>query len=165
MGWKRRRTDEHVGVEDNSIVKSRSVRCFPEAEAWDAAAIDGIRVRAWETHPPEEVPGERRPSEVIRPEPEPFPTEEVRRMSHEKVPRNLGIQRQDLAEFGFTANCAKCQHILLGAGGRSNIAHSDECRQRIYAEMGTRPLEREKSSKGPGGASESTRNTEQRTAT
>ena len=65
-------------------------------------------------------------------------------MSHETVPRNLGIQRQDLAEFGFTANCAKCQHILLGAGGRSNMAHSDECRQRIYADMGTRPLEREK---------------------
>ena len=110
------RSDEHLAVrlEDSVVVRCRSVRCFPEAEAWDGGAVDSIRVRAWESKPSEEEQEVREPSAALRPVDTEFSQEEVRRLVVDTIPRNLNIMRKDRLEFGFAANCSKCQAILLG---------------------------------------------------
>ena len=49
--------------------------------------------------------------------------------------KRLYIRQEDIVSFGHTPGCPRCEHSMRYGAGRTNIPHSDLCRQRIAAEL------------------------------
>ena len=49
------------------------------------------------------------------------------------VPRRARLGQQDFEDFGYTQGCRGCEYLQTGIGQRQN--HSDQCRDRIEAEL------------------------------
>ena len=49
--------------------------------------------------------------------------------------KRLYIRQEDIVSFGHAPGCPRCEHSMRYGAGRTNIPHSDFCRQRIAAEL------------------------------
>ena len=45
--------------------------------------------------------------------------------------KRLYVKQADLDAFGYTPDCMRCRHAMKYGPGRTNMPHSDQCRQRI----------------------------------
>ena len=140
--------EHHVGIRNGNVVRARSCVRVVEPVRWDKLAIK--RVRGVPGCPKFTEDGEPTADDIERSDnPHDFAAEELdgnwrksarpARSSKPEPPlesldpKRVRITRNDLDKFGTTAGCPRCIQHDLG-NFHSKLAHSEECRSRIYAE-------------------------------
>ena len=89
--------------------------------------------RPWNFNPKKEEQEGAAP-EVIPFEPKPDEEREPELVS-KYVPRGVKMTKAEIAEYGYTKGCRKCEFMRRGDASHPSLGHSQECRQRIEAEM------------------------------
>ena len=135
-------SEEHLVWCDGQVARTRCVRLLTGPDTWDPELVMGVNCAVWDCsgHLEQEEPEQQQVGvevdheggvEGVQPEravPPPDP-----------VPRSLQIQAKHLQRFGFTPGCPKCQRTIAGDYSNARIAHSTECRARVYAAMRSSP--------------------------
>ena len=128
-----------VGLASGDVVCARAiVRLVPEVR-WDAEKVSAIRITPFEF--------KTRAQDVIEEDPDPHNHSEPKVTDGDKKSmRRLKLYDKDLAGFGYTEGCPRCDFVRRGQLVRARgVRHTEECRERIYDAMrkaGTEKLQR-----------------------
>ena len=124
------KSDEHLIVDNQKLIRANAIQCLPEEEAWDASIVMTLKIVPWNlasqgTTAPEceVIPTERR-AEV--------PTTTT---YNSAVPRSIYVQRQHLDRYGYTKGCQKCESMRFGGDETVRTQHSEKCRNRVRNRM------------------------------
>ena len=98
----------------------------PEGNKWDKDELAKVRVTPWSLHVPQDA-------EVVFKEKK---QSEAKNLEDKVIiARNLYVKASDLAEYGLTRGCLKCDHELANGAGRTSQPHSSRCKSRILGEL------------------------------
>ena len=117
---------------DKCIREVRAVLRVPLPERWDREALQSVDAWPRRLEPAPEageaqvVPGPIPAADVPPPEAPPPPAR--------RDPYPLYIQKGDLARYGYSEGCVKCDRILHGQPVHG-FRHSEACRRRIEREL------------------------------
>jgi hypothetical protein len=130
LGRKWGTTIHRIGVGD-VVREVRATQRRPLVERWCRDALSSIRATPWLNPAPADGGGAELP--VLAPR---VPTEEPAPPPPTPAyqPRRLYIRKEDLDQFGYTANCRRCILMRNGEAGRG-VAHHEECRRRVEEAM------------------------------
>ena len=100
---------------------------LPTTLKWDAALMQSVNVTPFDQHvaPQPEVifkPDETAKDMQVRPD-------------ERTIARKVYIRQEDLQAFGYTRECAKCQHEIQHGPNKSGKPHSAACRARSMEEL------------------------------
>ena len=97
---------------------------FPDALKFSVEDAQAVNLTPHNVH-------DSRPHDAAFREPI-FPSAPVPQDDPAKNLKRLYVRQADLDLFGYTPGCARCDHTRMYGKGRTQIAHSDACRLRIY---------------------------------
>ena len=113
-----------------TICYARTVLRVPNADKFDSSKVAAVKVNPWSLHVPKQPDVVFRDQVEKREEAAEAPTRNARRVY---------IKPADIAQFGYTSGCPKCEHEMKYGAGRCTIAHSETCRRRIMEELAKTP--------------------------
>ena len=113
--------------ERKMIRMARTVKLVPEIAKWDAGSIESLKPTPFSEHIAQDqgvVFQERdaKPGDADLP-------------AKSQLSRRLYILQRDLANFGFSVGCPKCDHERRYGPGQTTKSHSNACRERIRGEL------------------------------
>ena len=128
LGYNRSNHTFIVGTEDGQKVEARSVTRRHGRDRWDADAL--AKVRTTPTDGKARVERERTRFHDIAGD-----RGATAEAAAPRPAREMRINREDLTEYGYDADCPQCKHILKYGKSRKGMSHSMQCRKRIAEAM------------------------------
>lgn len=122
------RTGAVMGLTPNGVKFGTGVTRLSESERWSTEGLNELRGVPWELNPRvREVRAVGVGDSVAIPR--------LPLASGGPVPRSFYVKREDVKpdKYGFTQGCVSCENIMRT--GRSGVAHTSECRDRIFRLM------------------------------
>ena len=124
-------TPHHRIGDSESVWETRAVQRRPETERWCPEPLGAIRATPWRNPAP---PAGEEPVAVLPPLPagERIPA----RVPDEanRAIKSVYIRNVDLAKYGYTAGCGRCEKMRLGKSVHGT-SHNPACRARIELAM------------------------------
>jgi len=115
-------------VKDDKMAKARTVMRLPNVMKWNKDDIEAL------THTPYTGYEPKEPGVTIREQIE--ETAQQVRQEQSAKPRSMYVRPSDMADFGHTDGCPKCDHVLrYGPHRAQGKAHSEACRNRMIKEL------------------------------
>ena len=112
-----------------------AIKRMAEPDRWQAGELDLLRGTPWDMRVADEAGRHAQPrAEVERPLAHPPRPEEA------EGARARYVTRADVDKYGMTDHCPGCLSIVIT--GRAEVAHSEECRERIAGMMQEDPVGR-----------------------
>lgn len=133
LGHARSTSETIIGAKEGAV-KAWAVKRRPEEERWNKEAI-------WDmvgtpSQPDPSKSGVSIPIKISIPNCDDIPLDEVVPPKEPEAPRSVYIKQRQLQQYGYTPNCEACKRMKAGGmkiGGAR--PHTEECRNRIEAEM------------------------------
>eukprot|EP00971_Amphidinium_carterae_P283385 5625998-Amphidinium_carterae.1 len=133
---KRFASDENIlATERGHVVRARGVRSISQDHLYDETLLEKVVGVPWNT----DGQGEEE-EEAVRVLPLPLPELPPQAESEwNRAPKAPRIRREHLVRLGYTPTCPKCRAIARNDRTQPTLAHTPQCRKRVYEDLQSDP--------------------------
>ena len=124
------------GEGGEQIRHARTVMRLPDPQKWDSDRLSSIKITPWSNFKADDPESRFREYDRVD---KPAPEDSITKA------RRIYIRQKDLDDFGYTAGCKRCDHIIAygsASANKTSINHSDACRARLMGEIEKTPAGR-----------------------